>query len=140
MWTAEEDDQLRALHAEGLSFGVIGKRIGNKTRCAVAGMVSRLKLPGRIGNIREAAFRARLEQQGRRDARIARLKARRDNPPPIKRETNTDLQALIDIPTNNFLSQKPGLCKWPHGDECQCAALPMKPYCSEHHERSRVRA
>jgi hypothetical protein len=141
MWTQEETDKLRKWHAEGISFGVMAERLGNKSRCAVAGRCARLGLAGRLDNIKAKALAGKIAAARQRVSRAIRAQEREREKAlkkPPKTEVTSDIQALIAIPTNAFLSQEKGKCRWPHGDVCQEKALELRPYCAEHHERSRA--
>jgi GcrA cell cycle regulator len=138
MWTEELTDKLKAWAGQGVSYGIIAKRLG-VTRNAVIGKASREKLPPRIGNIREMAFRKRVEADQKRVAKSIRAqerereKALKKSP---KTEVTSDIKALIAIPTNGFLNQPRGYCCWPHGEVCKHKAT-QNSYCEEHHARSR---
>lgn len=45
-WTAEQEEQLKRLHAEGLAFGLIARRIG-RSRNSMIGKARRMGLPMR---------------------------------------------------------------------------------------------
>lgn len=47
-WTYHEHQKLRQLFADGLSFGQMAKRMGNRSRCAIAGKVHRMKRDGML--------------------------------------------------------------------------------------------
>jgi GcrA cell cycle regulator len=144
MWTEERIELLKKLHAEGLSYGTITLRLGNGfTRNAVIGKGNRLGLKGRSGmNFSDDAMEKKLKKKQallkRRLVAAAKSLAKAKKLATPKPEVTPGIQALIAIPTNNFMANKPGLCKWPHGDVC-IRHITHHSYCTKHHERSRVR-
>jgi hypothetical protein len=142
LWTEDMVGTLRKLHSEGLSCGIIAERLG-VSRNSVIGKANRLGLKGRSGqNFSDDALARKLKKK--RELLVRRMKAAAKSLAKAKKaatpktEVTPDIRALIAIPTNNFLARKAGCCKWPHED-CLEASLPMKPYCAEHHARSRIR-
>ena len=127
MWTDELIEQLKALWAEGLTTGEIGKRLGI-SKNAVVGKAHRLGLKGRPSPIKRdgAATAAAPVVAGETPpaaAPKARLKAK---VPEVKK-----IKSLVDLSANT--------CRWPIGDPkepnfhfCGGNAIPGKPYCPEH--------
>jgi hypothetical protein len=140
MWTQEQFDKLKEWATQGVSYGTIAKRLA-KTRNAIIGKANREKLPPRIGSLREMAHKKRQEKerhtksraiasQERELERALKMAASR------KTEATASTHALIAIPTNNFLAQPRGYCKWPHGPVCD-QHITRNSYCDRHHEQSR---
>lgn len=112
VWTDERIEELKALWAEGLTTGEIGKRLG-VSKNAVVGKAHRLGLQGRPSPIKR-------EQKPRQDAPASR-----------KKETDPKIRSVVDLSVHT--------CRWPIGDPrepgfhfCGAPSLPNKPYCAEH--------
>lgn len=110
VWTDERIEQLKALWAEGLTTGEIGKRL-QVSKNAVVGKAHRLGLKGRPSPIKRA-------KEPRRQA-------------PAAKEPEPKIKSIVDLSAHT--------CRWPIGDPrepdfhfCGAPALPGKPYCAEH--------
>jgi hypothetical protein len=143
IWPQERVDQLRELYAQGLTYSQIGNAL-DVERSSVAGKVARLGLPKRGtekvgGGSLQSKINAKKRWKGGNLKKANKLRAANIvAPKPIKTEATPDIHALIAIPTNNFMDQESGLCKWPHGPECGDKAIPLRPYCTKHEEQSRA--
>jgi hypothetical protein len=144
LWTEESTEKLKRLHAEGLSYGEITRRLGEGfTRNAVIGRGNRIGLKGRVNkNFSDDAIERKLKKKrallARRLKAAAKGLAKAKKLAGPKTEVTADIQTLIAIPTNDFMSQPLGRCSWPHGEVCKHHATKHS-YCDEHHERSRAR-
>jgi len=110
VWTDERIDELKALWAEGLTTGEIGKRLG-VSKNAVVGKAHRLGLKGRPSPIK-------------------RTKPSRPAAPAPK-EPEPKIRSVVDLSAHT--------CRWPIGDPrepgfhfCGEPTLSGKPYCAEH--------
>lgn len=128
MWTDELIEQLKALWAEGLTTGEIGKRLGI-SKNAVVGKAHRLGLKGRPSPIKRdvAAAVAAPAAEGEAAPVAVAPKAR----PKAKAPDVKKIKSLVDLSANT--------CRWPIGDPkepnfhfCGGNAIPGKPYCLEH--------
>jgi GcrA cell cycle regulator len=136
-WTAERDEMLRQLWADGYSASLIADKLANGrklTRCAVIGRAHRLKLPARKD-------RPPLERkpQGRKPYRRANgvPKPPRLRPPPTPpprpqppRPTPSLEPTMRKLP---LLKLKPNQCRWPLGELMEVAHL----FCSADKENGR---
>jgi GcrA cell cycle regulator len=110
VWNDERIDELKALWAEGLTTGEIGKRLG-VSKNAVVGKAHRLGLKGRPSPIKRTASPSR--------------------PPPPAKEPEPKIRSLVDLSAHT--------CRWPIGDPrepgfhfCGEPSLNGKPYCAKH--------
>lgn len=132
-WTPDRERELRALHAEGLTFSQIAKRLGAPSRNAIIGKVNRMGLPRRTEAIKPKA--------GGSDRPTA---------------SPAELQAWLDcameghIPANvrpaqkglSLTALKDGVCRYPlwktDADPklyCGAPAIPGKSWCPVCYER-----
>lgn len=116
MWTDELIEQLKALWAEGLTTGEIGKRL-NISKNAVVGKAHRLGLKGRPSPIK-------------RDKPAAASPAARPTAKAKPAEPRK-IRSVVDLSAHT--------CRWPIGDPkepgfhfCGGNSMPGKPYCAEH--------
>jgi hypothetical protein len=132
MWTEELVEEFKKLYDKGLAHSAIATRLGRGlTRNSCIGKANRLGLPPRSKDS------VALRLQGKRAANKWKAsKPRPEAPPPIKPEATVDIRTLIAIPTNNFMAQRRGYCKWPHGDVC-AHRITRHSYCDHHHRQSR---
>ncbi|MDX2259003.1 MAG: GcrA family cell cycle regulator [Hyphomicrobiaceae bacterium] len=151
-WNDERVELLKKLWAEGLSASQIAGRLGGVTRNAVIGKVHRLGLSGRATTVRVNSHRprARLAQQAKRSAPVARRFAQSGNP-TVRALYTPDIEPFapaeeIDIP----LTQRKSIqtltassCRWPVGDPqspefyfCGGSAVTGLPYCECHARRA----
>jgi len=121
MWTDELIEQLKALWAEGLTTGDIGKKLGI-SKNAVVGKAHRLGLKGRPSPIKREASGSD-STSPETPAAKPRAKAKAVEPKKIK--------SLVDLSAHT--------CRWPIGDPkepnfhfCGANAMAGKPYCAEH--------
>ena len=134
-------EQLRALHAEGLSMAQIAKRLG-ATRNAVIGKCHRIGLfrfDAAISRRTQSAGLNEMRAVHNRDLGIARRAAARAAevlpPEPVEPPHLTRI-AQNPVP---FLESRPGQCRAPHkgtGPDmlvCGNPAEPGRSYCKEHH-------
>ncbi len=128
-WSLAEEAELRRLHAVGLLYGEIGKRLG-RSRRAIGAKVDRLGLQ-------------QAGQQGAR-RRYVRKVAIDDNPASQKdMRLISDNELFTPVAERKSLSQLgDGDCKFPHGDPrepsfhyCSKPAVMGKSYCPEHCRR-----
>lgn len=111
VWTDERIEQLKALWADGLTTGEIGKQLG-VSKNAVVGKAHRLGLKGRPSPIKRAA----------KPPRKAAPKAK---------EPEQKIRSVVDLSAHT--------CRWPIGDPkepgfhfCGAPSMSSKPYCREH--------
>jgi GcrA cell cycle regulator len=150
LWTAEADDRLQALWAEGLSASAIGDVIG-KSKNAVVGRVHRLNLPGRASPIKpRGELRPGRKAVPQRRARLPGVSV----PQGIGALAGGTLEALGVVPAGlpKLVDAAPvrldprHCCSWPIGEPrtkefryCGAPALAGKSYCPVHHEMAVVR-
>lgn len=110
-WTDEQIEDLKALWAEGLTTGDIGKRLG-VSKNAVVGKAHRLGLQGRPSPIKRG-----------QEAEVP-------EPKPRKRQEKKS-HTVVDLSAHT--------CRWPIGDPrdsdfhfCGEPSLSGKPYCAQH--------
>jgi len=110
VWSDERIEQLKALWAEGLTTGEIGKRLG-VSKNAVVGKAHRLGLKGRPSPIK-------------RTAQAVKQAAK-------PKEKDDKIRSVVDLSAHT--------CRWPIGDPrepgfhfCGAPSMPGKPYCQEH--------
>jgi hypothetical protein len=143
IWPQERVDQLRELYAQGLTYSQIGNAL-DVERSSVAGKVARLGLPKRgTEKVGGGSLQSKINAKKRwKGGNLRKANRIREAKPPKSftraAEPTPDIHALIAIPTNNFMDQESGLCKWPHGPECGDKAIPLRPYCTKHEEQSRA--
>jgi len=134
-WTPARDDQLRALHAEGLSFGQIARVIGGISRNAAVGRARRLTLPDR--EPRKSSHAAR--------HRKAFTLAHSPNPPepqpmPEMKPAAESKPVVLENGSHvTTLTLNARTCRWPIGDPAEadfhyCGHPPRlgAPYCQAH--------
>ena len=152
-WTEERVEWLKKMWAEGLSASQMAYRLGDVTRNAVIGKVSRLKLTGR-----DVPPRLTRSKKDYRKARNERLRAERAERPHFGPSVNSDLKSLRealrnmdaepdDIGINRLVINhddpsrelKHTSCRWPLGDPghedfhfCGRDKLDGLPYCTHH--------
>ena len=134
-WTAEDDDLLIRLHADGLLFSQIAAHLLNKSKNACIGRAARLKLPKRYRSPALPASRGNRHLGSTNATAIARNAAFRAAyvPPPLE-----PTAAMIDI-----MELTAHTCHWPIGDPKQAGfgfcgsedgtSEPIhRPYCGAH--------
>lgn len=144
-WTDERVEQVRNLWRAGHSAGAIASMIGNTTRNAVIGKVSRLGLPGRKVTVRRPP-NDRWNTEDRRMERGDRpfkqsLKPR--TPKPDWRAEPLPETPVTDIARVATADLEPHHCRWPVGDPkrsdfgyCGCQKIEGLSYCSTHARRA----
>jgi GcrA cell cycle regulator len=156
-WTNDRIDELKALHAKGLSAAQIAKQMGNVTRNAVLGKIHRLgmakavyRTPKQV-NAALAPRRLPRPEDGSENNILAgklmqvrrRVEAAKDPetpaPPPFR--DPTVINGLTAIPEAERVRH---FCRWPIGDPadpafdyCGRPAREMRPgrfdsYCADH--------
>lgn len=120
VWTDERIEELKALWAEGLTTGEIGKRLG-VSKNAVVGKAHRLGLKGRPSPIK---------RPGAATPTAAAPKPARPKPAEAK-QPPAKIRSVVDLSAHT--------CRWPIGDPkeatfhfCGAPCIPGKPYCAEH--------
>jgi GcrA cell cycle regulator len=120
-WTAERDEMLRQLWADGYSASLIADKIGDDkmTRCAVIGRVHRLKLPGR-------KHRPPTQHKPYRRAKGAHKPPRPppplpQRPPPPPPSPNPPM--VPNMRKLPLLQLEPHHCRWPLGELHEVAHL-----------------
>jgi GcrA cell cycle regulator len=121
-WTAERDEMLRQLWADGYSASLIADRLANGvklTRCAVIGRAHRLELPARKQTLQRKPY--------------PRAKGPRRRPQPAPPPPPSVLRPAAPVPVpptqppamrNLRLAQlEPHHCRWPLGDLLEVAHL-----------------
>jgi GcrA cell cycle regulator len=131
MWTSEQDDQLRAMHAERPKpkCREMADRIGC-TKNAVIGRRSRI---GLAGPKRVVKPRNRSPNRPKAEPRMSRQRmAMLFKAEPLLR----DVPDTPPIRAKNLLDLAPRDCRWPFGDKpytfCGCRAVTGLPYCARH--------
>lgn len=111
VWNDERIEELKALWAEGLTTGEIGKRLG-VSKNAVVGKAHRLGLQGRPSPIKR-------DRQPRQATAAA------------KKGVDAKVRSVVDLSVHT--------CRWPIGDPrepgfhfCGEPSIPNKPYCAKH--------
>lgn len=138
-WTAERDDALKQLWAQGYSASLIADKLANGhklTRCAVIGRAHRLKLPARKD-------RQPLERKPRRRANGAPRPPRprpRPVPPPRPQPPRPTPAMEPNMRKLPLVQLEPHQCRWPLGELMEVAHLfcgadkeDSRSYCPFHH-------
>jgi GcrA cell cycle regulator len=112
MWTMEQDDRLRAMHAEKprLTCAEMGERMG-RSKNAIIGRRGRIGLAGakRVAKPRNRSpNRSKAEPQISKRRMAMLLKAE-----PLLR----DVPSTAPIGAKSLLDLAPGECRWPFGDK-----------------------
>ena len=118
-WTAEREDRLRALWADGYSASVIARMLGpDLTKNAIIGKVGRLKLPSRATHVS--------------NTRPREFKLVSKPPVEVRPDTWTALPGTTPV---SMAELEQGMCKWPIGESpfLFCGAEAQGVYC-EHHK------
>lgn len=141
-WTPERIEELTQLWNAGHSASVIGKRLG-VSKNAVVGKAHRLKLPARPSPIRrqsKTAAPVRKPAPALTKPLAAPVSVPAPPPAPAAREV-VARPPMIRPRQQPVPRQQPSprQCQWPIGDPtkpdfhfCGEAAVPSKPYCSDH--------
>lgn len=149
-WTEPRVELLKQLWKDGHSCSVIASMLGKTTRNAVIGKVHRLHLDGR----RTAFVSPRISRAVRKRVAVKRMKLKR--PPPAPRQVEPDIAsepfAFTASAWQPLVGSSPVTlehvtgCKWVVSDPflppfskdlfCNCAVMPGKSWCPEHHARS----
>jgi GcrA cell cycle regulator len=149
-WTAERDEMLKQLWADGYSASLIADKLANGsklTRCAVIGRAHRLELPARKD-------RPPLERKPYRRAKGARKPPRPPPPPPPRPLQPSRLRPAAPVPSPPteppamrklpLLELKPHHCRWPCGEPqlpgfffCAADKTEDSSYCPYHRRLSR---
>lgn len=120
-------DELKTLHAEGLSFAQMARRLGHGlTRNAVLGKATRLNLPQRAPHRHDIGYGTKKVSA---EPALAVVTSHGDEPIPL-------LEPDVFAPN--------GQCKWPHGDTGQpgwrmcghLASKPGSPWCAYHYAKA----
>jgi GcrA cell cycle regulator len=125
-WSAERDEALRQLWAQGYSASLIADKLANGsklTRCAVIGRAHRLKLPARKDQ-KPLQRKPRLRANG---------KPRRPQPKPSPPPQPSRLRPVAPVPSPPteppamrklpLLELEPHHCRWPLGELMEVAHL-----------------
>jgi GcrA cell cycle regulator len=130
MWTSEQDDQLRAMHAESPKpkCREMAERIGGVSKNAVIGRRRRIGLGGPK---RLAEPRNRSPNRPKAEPRVSKRRMAM---------TFKDKLACPDTlsvgSAKSLLDLAPGDCRWPFGDKpftfCGCRTFTSLPYCAGH--------
>jgi GcrA cell cycle regulator len=126
MWTMEQDDQLRAMHAEmpRPTCAEMGERIGC-TKNAVIGRRGRI---GLAGPKRVAKPRNRSPNRAKAEPRVSMRRM------AMLLQTEPVSADIARIGTKSLLDLAPGECRFPFGDKpytfCGCKAVDGLPYCA----------
>jgi GcrA cell cycle regulator len=135
----QEDDQLRRLFHQGLSYSQIGKEMG-RTRNSCIGRAMRLGFPARIVGVTEKARMERIRDRrdsGVKSSRKYYQKNRGVLQLPFKQRELPEMEFRVpNIPPVSIMELNDRTCRWPIGDGpfMFCGALPLheKPYCPFH--------
>jgi GcrA cell cycle regulator len=128
MWTSEQDDQLRAMHAETPrpTCARMGERIG----CSKNAVIGRRGRIGLAGPKRVAKPRDRSPNRPKAEPRVSMQRVAMFKAEPVSADTLSigGGKSLIDL--------APDECRWPFGDKpftfCGCEAVDGLPYCAGH--------
>lgn len=128
-WPSEHTAQVKRLHADGISYGLIHKEMPQYTRSAIIGKCARLGLPSR----RDKAPTERKPQSGGTNGGVRRCIADSLATPLL------DDIALPEAQKVALLELTETTCRWPLGDPdkpdfafCGADALSGAPYCAHH--------
>lgn len=161
-WTVERVDLLKTLWESGLSANQCAARLGNITRNAVIGKVTRLGLTGRVApqTPRKSRAQIRRKQVRRKQVRISSCGVTEDlaprfsqEPLPSQQETDVARISFNDIDekeitiqlANDEVRKVKRHCKWriPNTppdcralEFCGDERVPGQPYCRSHLRRS----
>jgi GcrA cell cycle regulator len=135
-------NDLKAMHAEGLSFSQIAQEIGGITRNAAIGKASRLGLAPR--DKKTSSARPRVYPKHRRPPRVKwqpSIRLPKIEPEPMPAVV---FDEAIPIEQRKTLMQlEHGNCRWPCGDPvdpgffyCGGVAIEGKSYCIAHSHRA----
>jgi GcrA cell cycle regulator len=125
-WSAERDEALRQLWAQGYSASLIADKLANGkklTRCAVIGRAHRLKLPARKG--KEPLERKPRGRPYRRANGVPKPPRPRPQPTPPPRPQPPPPTPSLE-PTMRklpLLQLEPHQCRWPLGELMEVAHL-----------------
>jgi GcrA cell cycle regulator len=140
-WTAERDEMLKRLWADGYSASLIADKItgGDKiTRCAVIGRVHRLKLPGRK---HQPPAQRKPYPRANGAPKPPRPRPPPPKPPPPPSSPNPPMRP--DMRKLPLLQLEPHHCRFPEGNGpfffCGADAHEGKVYCDFHHQMSRAK-
>lgn len=134
-WTPSREDRLRALHAEGRSYGQIAKAFakdGAPTRNAIGGKLHRLGLTNLPSLAREkAAHHTRHRHAVKAKGVFPVVAVITPTVTPYRTEAFTD--ALEGTAPRDWMTREAGECAWPlDGGLSCCAATDDGPYCTGH--------
>jgi hypothetical protein len=138
-WSAEQDAQLRALVAEGVTFRQIGELMG-RNRCACIGRAHRIgvEVPVRAPSNSPDAIKKRARAAGLAVAPVERFfRPPQDNKPQPRYELPEASTTAYGEP-RRLLLLEPHHCRWPIGDGpstifcCADRENLAGPYCREH--------
>lgn len=143
-WDDERVENLRRLHAEGLSASVIAERLGAQSRSAVIGKLHRIGAPKRPSTLRKKAHVQRPQRQRTKRERVTipPTKARVWSPVPVDGTPLPEPQPQ-DIARVSLLKLDPARhCRWVCAEMtsidapvyCGCKPVPGLSWC-EHHAR-----
>jgi GcrA cell cycle regulator len=127
MWTSEQDDQLRAMHAEmpRPTCAKMGERIG----CSKNAIIGRRGRIGLAGPKRVAGPRNRSPNRPKAEPRVSMQRVAMLKAESVSTNTTPiGAKSLVDL--------APDECRWPFGDKpytfCGCQAVDGLPYCAGH--------
>lgn len=151
-WTEERVETLKALYAEGLSFGQIAEQMGDGlTRNAVLGKAKRLKLAARsvVRTPVQKLARQRQSAEGRAVGGLASgqqraaARARQAQRQPKLVPAPELPRHVYDLARIDLMALNEHTCKWPVGDPllpgfgfCGLSTRAGSSYCDDHHGRA----
>lgn len=133
-WPDERVEELKTLHAEGLSFGQIARTLGGVSRNACIGKARRLGLVARVGNVGAATRKAN-------GARTRPAKSLALPPPPPSEPEPLMLEdgSVVTMANVGFIQ-----CRWPRWSDTEHESFRVcghvkelgSPYCLYHRHRA----
>ncbi len=132
-WTDQRVERLTELWAEGLSAGLIAKKL-DLSKNAIVGKAHRLKLAGRPSPI----IRDGSTAESRRKEALAR-------PAPVRSKTPeppaSEVAVSLSRRTCLFIEGEKGrdFTRWADAPRCGVPARVGSPYCRAHHRRCHLR-
>lgn len=131
-WTDVQDQMLRTLHAQGLSFSQIGAEMGI-TRGAVSGRADRIGLPMRKEQSPRTGRPKKIKIGAERRRKVERQAAFK---PKLNAMPASKVVEEPPRPRKPLVELEPGECRWPYRDAnftfCALPAVDGQPYCGPH--------